>query len=483
MNFSELEALMSSRGINALADIARTLETTPQAVSNWKARDQIPYHIIAKLNKITSINNPLSSVQSQSPQLTPHYSAINIEEDTISLSDILITMAEQLKVILLIPFITIFFTFTYNKFIQKPLYESSATILLPENTTVLSGIAGLASQFGVNVPQGGKTDLSSPSLFPDLITSRTFAERILDKSFYTAAYGRELPLLAILTYGEDAPKLGRDTLIQNAVGAFRGMVTFGNEGPFSVLTIKAGEPRFACDLNKVVLDELQEIHRFFKSRQLNEKTSFIVNRIKSVEDDLERSEQTLKSFREQNLQISSPSLQLTQERLTRDVEIQKNIFLTLKQQLELAKIEEVQEASVIQILDGPQVPLRPSNKNLKLNILMAGIVGLGLGILLGFIRSYANNSDVTERRKLRRVRNFIKKKGGEVILDRRISAIVSLVLIIGLPYYLGHESKNPVFFDRYSTTALLVNIAYVLVLIISISLFIYHTRKKALAKK
>ena len=114
---------------------------------------------------------------------------------------------------------------------------------------------------------------------------------------------------------------------------------------------------------------------------------------------------------------------------------------------------------------------------------MAGIVGLGLGILLGFIRSYANNSDVTERRKLRRVRNFIKKKGGEVILDRRISAIVSLVLIIGLPYYLGHESKNPVFFDRYSTTALLVNIAYVLVLVISISLFIYHTRKKALAKK
>ena len=211
MNFSELKALMSSCGIDTLADIARTLETTPQAVSNWKARDQIPYHIIAKLNKITSINNPLSFVQSQSPQLTPHYSAINIEADTISLSDILITMAEQLKVILLITFITIFFTFTYNQFIQKPLYESSSTILLPENTTSLSGLAGLASQFGVNVPQGVKADLSSPSLFPDLIRSRTFAERILDKSFYTAAYGRELPLLAILTYGEDAPKLGRDT--------------------------------------------------------------------------------------------------------------------------------------------------------------------------------------------------------------------------------------------------------------------------------
>ena len=49
MNFSELESLMFSRGFTSLADIARALSTTPQAVSNWKARDQIPYHIINKL--------------------------------------------------------------------------------------------------------------------------------------------------------------------------------------------------------------------------------------------------------------------------------------------------------------------------------------------------------------------------------------------------------------------------------------------------
>ena len=50
MNFSELESLMFSRGVTPLADIARALSTTPQAVSNWKARDQVPYHIVAKVN-------------------------------------------------------------------------------------------------------------------------------------------------------------------------------------------------------------------------------------------------------------------------------------------------------------------------------------------------------------------------------------------------------------------------------------------------
>ena len=31
--------------VKTLADIARVLNTTPQAVSNWKARDQVPYKV------------------------------------------------------------------------------------------------------------------------------------------------------------------------------------------------------------------------------------------------------------------------------------------------------------------------------------------------------------------------------------------------------------------------------------------------------
>ena len=80
---------------------------------------------------------------------------------------------------------------------------------------------------------------------------------------------------------------------------------------------------------------------------------FILKRISAVEDDLENSEETLKRFREQNRQVASPALQLEEERLLRDLEIQKGIYLTLKQQLEMTKIEEVQKTSIIQILVFP----------------------------------------------------------------------------------------------------------------------------------
>ena len=200
MNFSELESLMSSRGVTSLAEIARTLNTTPQAVSNWKARNQVPYRIVANLNKISQslADNPQSSAQSPiySSHVTHNASPSILEEDTISISDILLTLAEQLKVIILTTFISVFLTFTYVQFIQAPQYVSWATVLLPSiGGGNLGGLTGLASQFGVNVPMGAAADLSSPSLFPELLRSRTFAEKILIKKFYTKEFGKELSLL------------------------------------------------------------------------------------------------------------------------------------------------------------------------------------------------------------------------------------------------------------------------------------------------
>jgi uncharacterized protein involved in exopolysaccharide biosynthesis len=304
MNFSELEQLMSSYGITSLADIARALNTSPQAVSNWKSRNQVPHHIVANLNKTTE---PADGPQSlNQPPGTP----FTLEEDTISLFDIILTMAEQLKLIVITTFISVFLTFTYVQFIKQPQYVSWATVLLPQiKAGNLGGFAGLASQFGVNIPMNAQADLSSPSLFPELLRSRTFAEKILDKKFYTKKYGRELSLLAILTHGDRPPKYGRDTLVTTALSSLKKFLEF-NQDPtstFSVIKVTASEPVFAKELAEVVLAELEALNRFYRSRTVSEKTSFIENRIESVEDDLGRSEQTLKSFMEQNRQITSPA--------------------------------------------------------------------------------------------------------------------------------------------------------------------------------
>ena len=483
MNFSELESLMSSRGVTTLAEIARTLNTTPQAVSNWKARNQVPYHVVSNLNKIpqSPVDSPQASAQPPNPQFTTHHSPFTMEEDTISLSDILLTMAEQLKVIVLTTFISVFFTFTYVQFIQQPQYVSWATVLLPSSSSGnLGGLAGLASQFGVNVPTGASADLSSPSLFPELLRSRAFGEKILDKKFYTKEHGKKLPLLAILTHGDKPPEVGRDTLVTSALASLGKILEFTKKpkSTVSVIKVTTSEPVFAKQLAEVTLSELEALNRFYKSQTVNEKTSFIANRIASVENDLESSEKSLKEFNERNRQISSPALELVQGRLARNVEIQKGIYLTLKQQYELAKIEEVQEASIVQVLDMPQVPLYPINKNLKLSVFLAGILGVVLGIIIGFGRNYTNNSDMDERKKLRRVKHLFYKKLNDIFIDRRVSGVVSIFMLSGLPFFLSYKSKTPVYFGMYSSKLLLVNIIYILVLFLSLGFFIYQTRNK-----
>ena len=100
MNFIELENIMNKVGINSLADIARYLKTTPQAVSNWKSRDQIPYHIVNMVRKINIDRTDISEVN------ILKQSAL-MDKESITFSDILMVIAEQLKVLLFIPFISI----------------------------------------------------------------------------------------------------------------------------------------------------------------------------------------------------------------------------------------------------------------------------------------------------------------------------------------------------------------------------------------
>ena len=63
------------------------------------------------------------------------------------------------------------------------------------------------------------------------------------------------------------------------------------------------------------------------------------------------------------------------------------------------------------------------------------------------------------------------------MMDRRIFAILTIVLAAGLPFYLGHQSTNPVFFGRYSSKMMLINSLYITILFTNFVAFIRLTFK------
>ena len=85
------------------------------------------------------------------------------------------------------------------------------------------------------------------------------------------------------------------------------------------------------------------------------------------------------------------------------------VFTTLKQQLETTKIEEVKESNYVVVLDPPEAPLHRSNRSKRSRVIWTGILGIGLGIIIGFIREYVGNSEKEIKDKMSEAKSLVLK--------------------------------------------------------------------------
>ena len=427
MNFETLLEIMAQHGITRLAHIARELDVSPQAVSNWKARDQVPYKIVAAIQEkygssmddgrgLTDDGDRTEDGKSdgdtsrkkdggQAP-LTPHPSTIQSpqpyppygypEEDAISLREIINILIKHWKMMIIIPTIACIIAIYHVQFVAQPVYVAIAKIVPSTGGSSTSNLRGLAAQFGVSVPGGEEGSITSSWVYPELIQSRTLARAVLKRSFDTEKFGEDQSLLKILTYSEDEPSFGPDTLEKNAVKALLGMINVSKDRQSSIITLEISdfEPQFAADIATAIIEELKKHQQKFKSTRVSEKRQFITGRIKEIQSELEKAEDALKQFRYRNRNIqNSPSLLLEQERLSREVQVVVGLFTTLKEQNELAKIQEVEETPVVHILDPPEAPLERISPKKRKTVMLAGFLGIGLGVGLVFAREYWKNSE------------------------------------------------------------------------------------------
>ena len=337
-------------------------------------------------------------------QIPPQY---HFEEDTISLLDILLVLAKHIKLIIVTPTIFCIFTIIYVLFIADPTYVSRATFMSSGAVNSSSKMMGLASQFGIAMPI---SDSSPNWSYEEVIKSRTMAKSLLVHRFDTEEFGPQKELLQIVTFGNEEPEYGIDTLLIQGIASLAEMIEVTKTTSLFELEISASEPQLAADLAYAVMEELDKHQREYNAKKTTETRQFIEERLLATESELEKAEEALKLFRERNRSIfESPQLQLEQERLARDVAVLIGVFTTLKQQLETAKIEEVKESDYVIILDTPDIPLYPDSPKKKLMVILAGIVGIGLGILFAFIREYAWSRDEEEQDKLSEVKSLIIK--------------------------------------------------------------------------
>ena len=268
MNFEEFRKLLEERlGVTRLADIARELEVSPQSVSNWKARDRVPYKYVKLIRKEqhTYTGNDFQreepkQSESNSDRLLIDNSAFN--DLSFSFIDYLNAIVDNIKLVLIIPICLGLFTLIYTQFSYTPVFESTARLVLEKADK--DNFSGGFNRILGGSSESKSSDLTSTALFPQFIRTRFFAKRIFEEKFYTERFNERLPLLAILSYGKGQPIYGIDTLITQTMPRLQQMIQFENEGSFTLLKVQSFESKLSADIANRTILELKELSQYFK---------------------------------------------------------------------------------------------------------------------------------------------------------------------------------------------------------------------------
>ncbi len=259
-----------------------------------------------------------------------------------------------------------------------PVYYKSSAVLLPETDKnkigSLSQIANLASLAGVNVPGGA--DISR--LYPSILMSETVLRCVIEREYTTGRFKQPVNLITYFGLDEATPAENFD----KALKELRGLMTASLDNKTSIITatLEMQEPQLAADVLNAVVAETDKFMRLKKTGNATEQRKWIEERLAQVEGELRGSEEALKNFRERNRQVgNSPLLLMEQERLLRDVQVKSTMFVELKKQAELAKIDEIKNITVVNVLDEARAPVKKERP--KRGILTASV------LLLAFVAS------------------------------------------------------------------------------------------------
>jgi hypothetical protein len=277
---------------------------------------------------------------------------------------------------------------------QKPAYAASTTFILEEKSAAGGGLAGIASQVGLDLGSlsGGGSSVFSGDNILDIIKSRVIIEKVL----LTPISGNSGKTLADLYVefsgmGERLPapvsfaSLGAHSVYQDSV--------------LYVMYDQIAKKMVSVDrLNKkgtifkiVTVSQNQVFSKNFAERLLKETTSYYVNvktsnaaanvkRLQARGDSLLRV-LNAKSYNTASFQILDPnvafkSMSVPAEVSSRDKSIVFSIYAEVTKNLEMSRIALVSQTPVIQLLDVPKYPLMDDRKS----YLFLGLVGFIAGI-------------------------------------------------------------------------------------------------------
>ena len=121
------------------------------------------------------------------------------------------------------------------------------------------------------------------------------------------------------------------------------------------VTVRAN-PELSQDILENIFKSIVKYSNEITNIKAKEKKDFVVGRLSQIKENLENAENELILFLESNKNLTnSPNLIVQYSRMEQEVSLHNQLYITLSDQLEIAKIDEKNNTSTVFILDSPHI--------------------------------------------------------------------------------------------------------------------------------
>jgi uncharacterized protein involved in exopolysaccharide biosynthesis len=313
-------------------------------------------------------------------------------------------------------------------------YVSSAT-LMPEYATESStgGASRLLQQYGGLIGLSGGTYNSSSNairvdLYPQIVSSLSFQDKLARQEFYFADYDTMASVYdyyleinspgffgAIAKYTIGLPgviikalkgeedirssnfNIGDEIvrLSKKEMGVIKNLrervnASLDEESGIISVSVKMRDPELAAKMTKYAIEELTLYLTDYRTEKVLIDLDFVETQLASAKERFEEAQLNLADFDDSNQGNLTARARTERQRLQSEYDIAVNVYNTLTQQYEEAKLKVQEETPVFKVLQPVQVPVNDETSGsmvLFVFVLLSGIASLGWIFLSKLIMS------------------------------------------------------------------------------------------------
>ena len=262
---------------------------------------------------------------------------------------------------------------------------TSEAMFMPKGARGQSQLSGLAAQFGVNITSGDASQ--SPQMYVDLLEMTALLWPVAQKEYRITTDSGVITgnLQKLYRIKPDRPAVMKKKTIEALQGAVKGTVTPKTGVIF--LTVSTGNPELSLQIARNLLEQVNIFNLTKRQEQAAAERAFAERQVGEKRAELRQAESELENFLESNrLYRQSPQLTLEYNRLERQVAMRNQIYTSLLSAYETARIEEVKDLPVINIIEPPEMAIGPDRRGGVKKTTIGLLIGFAIACMIAFVR-------------------------------------------------------------------------------------------------